>query len=92
MQFEWDQRKAATNLRKHGVAFTDAIAVFSDPLARIFPDPDHSEAEERELIVGHDSAARLLYVSFVERRDNVRIISARRATSREVSTHEKHLK
>jgi uncharacterized DUF497 family protein len=92
MQFEWDQRKAATNLRKHGVAFTDAIAVFSDPLARIFPDPDHSEAEERELIVGYDSAARLLYVSFVERRGNVRIISVRRATSREASAHEKYLK
>jgi uncharacterized DUF497 family protein len=92
MQFEWDQRKAATNLRKHGVAFTDAIAVFSDPLARIFPDPDHSEAEERELIVGCDAAARLLYVSFVERRGNVRIISARRATSREASVHEKYFK
>jgi uncharacterized protein len=92
MQFEWDQRKAAANIRKHGVAFTDAIAVFSDPLARIFPDPDHSEAEERELMVGYDSTARLLYVSFVERRGNVRIISARRATAREASTHEKHLK
>ena len=92
MQFEWDQRKAAANLRKHGIAFTDAITVFSDPLARIFPDPDHSEAEERELIVGYDSVARLLYVSFVERRGNVRIISARRATSREASTHEKYFK
>lgn len=92
MQFEWDQRKAAANVRKHGVAFIDAIATFSDPLARIFPDPDHSEFEERELIVGYDSAARLLYVSFVERHGNVRIISARCATAREASTHEKHLK
>jgi uncharacterized protein len=92
MQFEWDQRKAAANLRKHGIAFTDAIAVFSDPLARIFPDPDHSEAEQRELIVGYDSTASLLYVSFVERRGNVRIISARRATSREASTYEKYFK
>ena len=92
MQFEWDQRKAIANYRKHGVAFNDAIAVFFDPLARIFPDPDHSEVEERELMVGYDSAARLLYVSFVERRGNVRIISARRATAREASTHEKYLK
>ncbi len=92
MQFEWDQRKAIANHRKHGVAFNDAIAVFFDPLARIFPDPDHSEVEERELMVGYDSAARLLYVSFVERRGNVRIISARRATAREASTHEKYLK
>lgn len=92
MQFEWDQRKAAANLRKHGVAFADAIAVFSDPLARIFPDPDHSEVEERELIVGYDSAARLLYISFVERHSNVRIISARCATAREAITHEKYLR
>ena len=92
MQFEWDQRKASANLRKHGVDFTDAVAVFFDPLARIFSDPDHSEVEERELVVGYDSAARLLYISFVERRGSVRIISARRATAREALAHEKHLK
>lgn len=92
MQFQWNQRKAAANLRKHGVAFSDAIAVFSDPLARIFPDPDHSEVEERELIVGYDSAARLLYISFVERHGNVRIISARRATAREALAHDNYLK
>lgn len=91
MQFEWDQRKAATNLRKHGVAFIDAIAVFSDPLARIFPDPDHSDDEQRELIVGYDGAARLLFVSFVERHGDVRIISARRATLTEARAHEKYL-
>ena len=92
MQFEWDQRKASSNVRKHGVAFEDAIAVFFDPLARIFSDPDHSEGEERELIVGYDSIDRLLLISFVERRGNVRIVSARRATSNEVKNHEKHIK
>ena len=92
MQFEWDQRKATANLRKHGVAFADAVAVFSDPLARIFPDPDHSEAEERELIVGYDQAARLLYISFVERSGDIRIISARRATAKEALAHETYLK
>jgi len=92
MQFQWNQRKAAANLRKHGVAFSDAIAVFSDPHARIFPDPDHSEVEERELIVGYDSAARLLYISFVERHGSVRIISARRATAREALAHDNYLK
>jgi uncharacterized DUF497 family protein len=92
MQFEWDQRKAAANLRKHGVAFIDAIAVFSDPLACIFPDPDHSEDEQRELIVGYDGIARLLFVSFIERNGNIRIISARRATTTEARTHEKYLK
>ena len=92
MQFEWDQRKATTNLRKHGVAFAGAAAVFGDERARIFADPDHSEAEEREIIVGYDSAGRLLYVSFVERRDSVRIISARRATSQETTAHETFLR
>ena len=92
MQFEWDQRKAVSNARKHGVAFADAITVFSDPLARIFPDPDHSETEQRELIVGYDGAARLLFISFVERHGNVRIISARRATTTEARAHEKYLK
>jgi uncharacterized DUF497 family protein len=92
MQFEWDQRKADANLRKHGVAFTDAIAVFSDPLARIFPDPDHSEDEQRELIVGYDGIARLFFVSFVERKSNIRIISARPATTTETRAHEKYLK
>lgn len=92
MQFEWNQRKAAINVRKHGVAFTDAIAVFSDPLARIFPDPDHSETEQRELVVGYDKSARLLLISFVERHGNVRIISARRATTTEARAHEKYLK
>jgi uncharacterized protein len=88
MQFEWDQRKASANLRKHRVAFHEAMAVFSDPLARIFPDPDHSQAEERELIVGYDAKARLLFVSFVEKDGNVRIISARRATAHEAKAHE----
>lgn len=92
MQFEWDSRKAATNLHKHGVAFEDATSVFADPLARIFDDPDHSTQEDRELLVGHDLAGRLLIISFTERGDNVRIISARRATTREIHAHEKHIK
>ena len=92
MQFEWDRRKAATNFRKHRVAFDDAVSVFADPLARIFADPDHSDAEARELIVGYDASSRLILVSFTERNGNVRIISARRATARETRTHETHLK
>ena len=91
MHFEWDQRKASSNVRKHGVAFKAAVTVFSDPLARIFPDPDHSDLEEREMIVGYDAAARLLFVNFVERHGKVRIISARLATSKETQTHEKYV-
>lgn len=92
VQFEWDSHKAAVNVRKHRVAFADATSVFADPLARIFPDLDHSVVEARELIVGYAAAGRLLIVSFVERGDNVRIISARRATAREIHAHEEHLK
>jgi len=92
MQFEWDPRKTSINERKHRVAFPDAVAVFFDRHARIFPDPDHSDAEEREIIVGYDAAARLLVVSFVERHGNVRIISARRATTHETNAHENYVK
>lgn len=92
MQFEWDQRKASINLRKHDVAFADAIAVFADPRARTFPDPDHSEAEDRELVVGYDATDQLLIISFVERGENVRTISARRATAGETHAHEKNVK
>ena len=88
MKFEWDSRKAAANNRKHGVDFADAIAVFADPLAKIHADPDHSEAEAREIIVGHASSGVLLLVSFQERGDSVRIISARRATNRERHEYE----
>ena len=88
MKFEWDPRKAAANVRKHGVSFVDAITVFADPLAKIHDDPDHSEAEAREIIVGHASAGLLLLVSFQERDDSVRIISARQATNRERHEYE----
>lgn len=86
--FEWDSRKAEANRRKHGVAFEEASAVFADPLARIFDDPDHSLREQREIIVGRSSKARLLLVAFTERGDRVRIISARPATRRERQFHE----
>lgn len=92
MGFGWDSRKASTNLRRHGVAFVDAASVFADPLARIFADPDHSDQEQREPIVGRTTANRLLIVSFVERGDNVRIISARRATAGETHDYERHTK
>ena len=64
--FQWDERKAETNRVKHGISFEEAESVFEDPLARIDPDPDHSEDEGRELIFGHSGNGRLLLVSFVE--------------------------
>ncbi|MDW7710459.1 MAG: BrnT family toxin [Deferrisomatales bacterium] len=89
LRFEWDRRKAAGNLRKHGVSFDEASTVFDDALGRIFDDEDHSEREPREIIVGHSAAGRLLLVSFTERGENViRIISARPATPRERDDYE----
>jgi uncharacterized protein len=86
--FEWDAGKARANLRKHRVSFVEAITVFGDPLAAIHDDPDHSATEARELIVGHSSASRLLIVSFTERANSVRIVSARRVTPRERQDYE----
>ena len=87
MEFEWDSAKAARNVRKHGVSFEEASSVFRDSLAAIFPDPDHSDDEQREIIVGHSDRARLLVVSFTERGQAIRIISARKATKSERERH-----
>jgi uncharacterized DUF497 family protein len=79
LEFSWDDRKAATNLKKHGVAFEEAATVFADPIARLYDDPDHSENDQRFLLVGHSFAGRVLLVVHAENRDTIRIISARRA-------------
>lgn len=78
--FEWDSAKASRNRIKHRVSFEEAVTVFSDELARIFPDLDHSMTEIRELIVGHSVQGKLLIVSFTERGGRVRIINARKVT------------
>ena len=87
LAFEWDASKAKLNCIKHGVRFDEAISVFRDPLAKLFDDPDHSDTEQRTILVGH-SANRLLVVSFTERRGRIRLISARRATPREREDYE----
>ena len=63
MQFEWNENKAIANLSKHGVSFEEAETIFNDPFYVDFYDPDHSESEERYLIVGQSSQGRLLIVS-----------------------------
>ena len=88
--FEWDKQKAATNLRKHGISFDEARTVFSDPLARIFDDPDHSTVEPREIIIGHSLARQMLIVSFTVRRAAIRIISIRPVTKRERQDYEEN--
>jgi hypothetical protein len=86
--FEWDPAKDASNRRKHGISFEAALSVFADPLARIFPDEDHSEPEEREIIVGSSSVGRLLVVSFISKRASIRLLSARLATRHERKDYE----
>lgn len=91
MRFEWDPAKAASNIRKHGVSFDEAVTVFRDPLAFIFDDTTHSEQEHREIIIGMSPLRRMILVCFVERlEDIVRIISARPATRQEIKDYEEN--
>jgi uncharacterized DUF497 family protein len=83
MEFEWDERKARANVKKHGVSFHDAATVFGDPLAITFPDPDHSEAEERLVTFGMSQSQRLLVVAHTNRDAGTCIISARVMTRKE---------
>ena len=86
MQFEWDLRKAAANLRKHGVSFEEASEAFRDPLNESFQDLVNPP---NMILMGRSVRSRLLYVVYVERtEDIIRIISARRATSREEKSYE----
>jgi len=89
MKFEWDDVKAASNLKKHGVDFEEAKTVFDDGLANIFDDVWNSIGEQRELIIGTSNARQLLVISFTERADVIRIISARPATTTEVKNYER---
>jgi len=79
-RFEWDYRKAESNVQKHGVSFEEAVSVFADAMALTFSDSDHSETEDRSRTYGMSNKGRLLVVVHTERRNNVRIISARKAT------------
>jgi len=88
LEFEWDPGKAAENLAKHGVSFGEAEGVFADPLAIEMPDPDHSEGEERWIVIGRSYRQRVLVVAFTEREDVIRIISARLATRLETKSYE----
>ena len=81
-------QQASHNAVKHGVAFEEAATIFRDPLASIFDDEAHSVEELREIIIGYSAQSRLLIVSFAERRDVVRIISARKADADERTSHE----
>ena len=91
LTFEWDPRKARSNLAKHGVGFEEASTVFGDPLSLTIPDPDHSRTEKRHVTMGTAFTGKLLVVVHTERGDNIRIISARRASRRERRSYEKSI-
>ncbi len=88
MEFEWDTQKAKSNLSKHDISFEEAKSVFEDPLYVDFYDPDHSEAEHRYIIIGESSKHRILLVSYTERGDKIRLISARQATKQEIKAYQ----
>ena len=90
LRFSWDPRKAASNLKKHGVSFEEAVTAFGDPLSLTIPDPRHSESEDRFVLLGLSANSRLLVVVHAERGDDddIRIISARLASRRERTQYE----
>ena len=88
MHFEWSRAKAASNRRKHKVAFDEAVNAFYDPLSATFPDPDSPRGEQRLITVGLSSLGRLLVVVHTEQGETMRIISARLAKAHERKRHE----
>ena len=93
LRFAWDERKNRSNRAKHGVWFEEAQSAFDDPHARVFHDPAHSEDEDRFILLGVSSAARPLAVVHCYRESDslIRIISARKATKKEVRFCEEEL-
>lgn len=88
MQFEWDPKKAKSNLKKHAVSFEEAVTVFYDPLSATFDDPDHSDTEARFVTIWYSYRNHLLLVSHSDRGEILWIISARAATAHEWKRHE----
>lgn len=89
MAFEWHSTKAQSNLEKHGVSFDEAVTVFDDAFAEFLPDLTHSAIEQRFTCLGTSSNGRLLAISFTERGDDVRIISARPMEPKERRSYER---
>ncbi len=89
MKFEWDKRKAISNIKRHGVPFEEASTVFGDPLSLTIQDPDHSNKEGRYVTIGLSAKFRIIVVIHTDRGDTTRIISARLATKREKINYEK---
>jgi uncharacterized DUF497 family protein len=91
IRFEWDDRKAQQNEPKHGISFEEAQTAFEDEYARLTPDPDHSQGEERYILLDMSTVLRLLVEVHVYRQPDeiIRIISARKATKREQQQYQR---
>ena len=87
-EFEWDEEKAESNLKKHGISFEEAATIFNDPKIATIADPDHSEDEERYVSIGRSVVMRLLTVIHTFRKESIRLISARKATKAEKKNYE----
>jgi len=92
LRFEWDERKKKTNIKKHGVSFDEALTIFYDENAIQFFDPDHSEDEDRFILLGMSFKLRVLVVCHCFRKSEtvVRIISARKANGDEKHEYRRH--
>jgi hypothetical protein len=90
-RFTWNKQKAESNLRKHDVSFDEAKTAFDDPLFVVFLDPDHSIEENRFILMGESTRRRLLVVSYTERSQAIRLISARTATHKERIAYEEEI-
>jgi len=90
--FEWDPHKAGKNLRLHDVSFDEACTAFSDTLSLTIYDPLHSGEEDRMILIGNSLKNRLLVIVHTERKDKIRIISARKATKNERKQYEENAK
>jgi len=89
LEFEWDPKKNSSNIEKHGVAFEEAKTAFTDQSARLIADPEHSESEDRFILLGTSIHSRLLVVCHCVRTDDaIRIISARKADKLERKLYE----
>jgi uncharacterized DUF497 family protein len=91
IKFEWDENKNRENQRKHKVSFEEAKSVFYDDKARLILDTDHSEKEDRFILLGWSDKLRILVVvhSYQEKHEVIRIISARKATKKETKFYER---
>jgi uncharacterized DUF497 family protein len=90
LRFEWDPNKAKQNLEMHGVSFDEASTAFRDALSLAIYDPLHSEEEDRLVLIGNSHKDRLLVVVHTERGDNIRLISARKASKKERTQYEEN--